>query len=109
MTRLTALLLAGVATVGFASATHAADLIIQEPIVSPGVVNVGGDWEGVYLGAFIGGATGTFDDAIDGETFDTGDSIGLSGWLVGVNAGANFYITDGIVGGLVGEMAWSDV
>jgi outer membrane immunogenic protein len=109
MTRLTALLLAGIATVGFASATHAADLIIQEPIVSPGVVDVGGNWEGVYLGAFIGGASGDFDDATDGDVFDLDDSIGLSGWLVGVNAGANFYITDGIVGGIVGDIAWSDV
>ncbi len=109
MTRLTALLLAGVATVGFASATYAADLIIEEPIVSPGVVDVGGNWEGVYLGAFIGGASGTFDDVTDGDVFDTDDSMGLSGWLVGVNAGANFYITDGIVGGIVGDIAWSDI
>jgi outer membrane immunogenic protein len=109
MTRFTAILLAGVATVGFSSATYAADLIIQEPVYSPGVVDVGGNWEGVYLGAFIGGASGDFDDATDGDVFDSGDSIGLSGWLVGVNAGANFYITDGIVGGIVGDIAWSDV
>ena len=109
MTRLTALLLAGIATVGFSSATYAADLIIQEPIYSPGVVSVGGNWDGVYLGAFIGGASGTFNDATDDTWFDEDDSIGLSGWLVGVNAGANFYITDGIVGGIVGDIAWSDV
>lgn len=109
MTRLTALLLAGIATVGFSSATYAADLIIEEPIMSPGVVDVGGNWEGVYLGAFIGGASGTFDDVTDGDVFDTDDSMGLSGWLVGVNAGANFYITDGIVGGIVGDIAWSDI
>lgn len=107
MTRLTALLLAGVATVGFSSATVAADLIINEPIVSPGVVNVGGDWEGVYLGVFGGGAAGTFDD-VDG-LFDPDDSMGISGWLIGVNAGANFYITDGVVGGIVGDIAWADI
>ena len=73
MTRLTALLLAGIATVGFSSATYAADLIIEEPIMSPGVVDVGGNWEGVYLGAFIGGASGTFDDVTDGDVFDTDD------------------------------------
>ena len=84
----------------------AADLIIEEPMV--GVVEAAsGNWEGVYLGAFVGGASGTFDD-VDG-LFDDGDSMGLSGWLVGVNAGANFYITDGIVGGIVGDIAWSDV
>jgi len=87
----------------------AADLIIDEPMMSPGTVEVGGNWEGVYLGAFIGGASGTFDDVTDGEWLDTGDSIGLSGWLVGVNAGANFYIADGIVGGIVGDVAWADI
>ena len=88
----------------------AADLIIEEPIYTPGVVDVGGNWEGVYLGAFIGGASGDFDD-VDGAWFlgDESDSIGLSGWLVGVNAGANFYIADGIVGGIVGDIAWSDI
>jgi outer membrane immunogenic protein len=87
----------------------AADLIIDEPMASPGMVEVGGNWEGVYLGAFIGGASGTFDDE-DGDWFEFEDeSIGLSGWLVGVNAGANFYIADGIVGGIVGDIAWSDV
>ena len=109
MTRLTALLLAGIATVGFSTATYAADLIIEEPVYTPGVVDVGGNWEGVYLGAFIGGASGTFDDSTDGDYFPADESIGLSGWLVGVNAGANFYITDGIVGGIVGDIAWSDV
>ena len=108
MTRLTALLLAGVATVGFASATYAADLIIQEPVYTPGVVSVGGNWEGVYLGAFIGGASGTASTDEDVPFFED-DSLDISGWMVGVNAGANFYITDGIVGGIVGDIAWSDI
>ena len=86
----------------------AADLIIQEPVYSPGVVNVSGNWEGVYLGAFIGGASGTAstDEAVP---FFEDDSLDISGWMVGVNAGANFYITDGIVGGIVGDIAWSDI
>lgn len=87
----------------------AADLIIDEPMASPGMVEVGGNWEGVYLGAFIGGASGDFDDATDGEFFSDGESISISGWLVGVNAGANFYIADGIVGGIVGDVAWADI
>lgn len=87
----------------------AADLIIDEEMVSPGVIEVGGNWEGVYLGAFVGGASGTFDEEEDDWFADEDDSIGLSGWLVGVNAGANFYIADGIVGGIVGDLAWSDI
>jgi outer membrane immunogenic protein len=86
----------------------AADLIIDEPMV--GVVEAAaGDWEGVYLGAFIGGASGSFDDTVDDGYPFYEDSIDLSGWLVGVNAGANFYIADGIVGGIVGDIAWSDI
>jgi outer membrane immunogenic protein len=102
--------LTSVSLLALAPATaSAADLIIDEPIMSPGVVDVGGNWEGVYLGAFIGGASGDFDDATDGEWLDEGESIGLSGWLAGVNAGANFYIADGIVGGIVGDIAWADI
>ena len=102
--------MASVSLLAMAPATAiAADLIIDEPMVSPGVIDVGGNWQGVYLGAFIGGASGTFDDATDDDVFAADDSMGLSGWLVGVNAGANFYIADGIVGGIVGDIAWSDV
>jgi outer membrane immunogenic protein len=109
MTRFTAILLAGVATVGLSSATYAADLIIDEPIVSPGVVDVGGNWEGVYLGVFGGYGSGSVTDEDDYGFFDDEDSMGIDGWLVGVNAGANFYITDGIVGGIVGDIAWSNI
>ena len=109
MTRLTALLFVGVAAVGFSSATYAADLIIQEPVYSPGVVDVGGNWEGVYLGVFGGYGSGSLTDEDEYGYFDAEDSMSLSGWLVGVNAGANFYITDGIVGGIVGDIAWSNI
>ncbi len=87
----------------------AADLMLDEPMASPGVVDVGGNWEGVYLGAFIGGASGAFTDANDGDWFGPGNAADISGWLVGVSLGANFYITDGVVGGIVGDVAWSDV
>lgn len=101
--------LASVSLLAIAPATvMAADLIIEEPIMSPGVVDVGGNWEGVYLGAFIGGASGTASTDEDAIFFED-DSMDVSGWLVGVNAGANFYITDGIVGGIVGDIAWSDI
>jgi outer membrane immunogenic protein len=86
----------------------AADLIIEEPIYTPGVVDVGGNWEGVYIGGFVGGASGTFDAEADDTWFDFDDSIGVSGWLLGVNVGANFYLTEGIVAGVVGDIAWSN-
>lgn len=108
MNRVAISLLAGVASLALVGAAHAADLIIDEP--TAGVVEMaGGNWEGVYIGAFIGGASGTFDDVNQNDWFDTDDSMSLSGWFVGVNAGANFYVTDGIVAGIVGDIAWSDI
>lgn len=86
----------------------AADLIIDEEMASPGVVDVGGNWEGVFIGGFVGGASGTYDADEDAYSLDDMD-VGVTGWLVGVNAGANFYIADGIVAGIVGDVAWADI
>jgi outer membrane immunogenic protein len=107
MKRLAISLLAGVAALSFISSAHAADLIIEEPPVV-GIVDVGGNWDGVYVGAFVGGAWGlvTDDDASLGLT---DDELELSGWLLGVNAGANFTLGNGIVAGIVGDIAWSDI
>ena len=102
MTRFATALLCGVAALAFASVTHAADLIIEEP--EAGVVEIAaGDWDGAYVGVFAGGAWGTYEDngPIGGEE-------DISGWLIGLAAGANFTVTDGIVVGVVADAAWSD-
>lgn len=99
MTRITLALLAGVATVGFMSTVQAADLIIDEP-EAPGYVAASGDWDGVFVGVFGGYAAGTLSGPTD---------IDVDGWLLGVNAGVNFTLTDSIVAGIVGDLAWSDV
>lgn len=108
MRHFTLSLLAGAAVLSMAAAVQAADLIIDEPAMTAGVVDVGGRWEGIYVGAFGGYTAGAFNDDIDGIWFDNGDEINVSGWLLGLNAGANFYLTDGVVGGIVGDVAWSD-
>src|SRR5690606_16004754 len=46
------------------------------------------------------------DDEFDG---DVDYDYDLSGWLAGVNIGANFTVTDGIVAGVVGDIAWSGI
>lgn len=99
MNRFVVALLSGAATAAFASGALAADLIIEEPMV--GVVETaGGDWDGVYIGAFTGYSFNHF------EWFPGEEDV--DGWLLGLNAGANFTLTDGIVAGVVGDIAWSN-
>lgn len=111
MKKLTLSLLTGVAVLGFASSGFAADLIIDEaPMPEVGVVDVG-NWDGVYIGAFVGGGWGTADH-IPGPGFPgdpDGNDLDLSGWLAGVTLGANFTVGSGIVAGIVGDLAWSNV
>jgi outer membrane immunogenic protein len=100
MNRFVIALLSGVAGLALVSGAQAADLIIDEP--AAGVVEVaGGNWDGLYVGAFVGGLAGTFEDDVPQE-YD------ISGWLAGVNLGANFTVADGIVLGVVGDVAWSN-
>lgn len=106
MNRFTISLLAGVAALSFISTAHAADLIIDQPAPEVGIVDVTNSWDGVFVGGFVGGAWGT---ATDDDLSLLTDDLDLSGWLVGVNAGANFTLTNGIVAGVVGDIAWSDI
>ncbi|WP_423066604.1 outer membrane protein [Devosia sp. CN2-171] len=106
--RLTTSLLAATAlTFGLASASYAADLIIEEPEAPIGIVDVG-DWNGAYIGASVGGAWGTQDGEYDDfwDYFD--ESYDLSGWLGGVQAGANFQM-DSFVLGIEGDISWADI
>jgi outer membrane immunogenic protein len=109
MNRIAISLLAGVAALGFISSAHAADLIIQQPEPVP-VVDVGGNWDGVYVGAFAGAGWGTVTDetgffgAVGSET-----DYDISGWQLGVNAGADFTVSEAIVAGIAGDIAWSDI
>ena len=100
MTRFSILAAVGVSALAMASAAQAADLIISEPMV--GVVESTGNWDGMFIGVFGGYGWGSTTD-------EFGASIDVSGWLVGVDAGANFYLSDGIVAGVVGDIAWSNM
>lgn len=93
--------LTAVSILALSASAQAADLIIDAP-VEAGIVDVGGNWDGVFLGGFAGYASGEY--AADG--FDTED---MDGWLLGAAIGTNFTLTDGIVAGVVGDLAWSTV
>lgn len=104
MNRLTLALLAGVAALGIASSSYAADLIVETPVV-PGVVDVSGNWDGAYVGVFAGYGWGEADHT----SLDPGNDLDLSGWLFGATVGANFTVGSGLVVGVVGDAAWSNI
>lgn len=109
MKHITTVLLATVAAAGLMSSAYAADLIINEPAPA-GVVDVSGSWDGAYVGVFAGAGWG-FADHNSGSppNFPNGYDIDLSGWLLGVQAGANFTVGNGLVAGVVADAAWSNV
>jgi outer membrane immunogenic protein len=104
--------LVGALAVGFVSTSYAADLILDEP-APVGVVQVSGNWDGVYLGVFAGGGWGLADHTNGGGgpcgTDDEGCDVNLSGWLVGLTAGANFTVSSGFILGVAGDIAWTDI
>jgi outer membrane immunogenic protein len=109
MKKFTLSLLAGVAALGYASAGYAADLIVETPIVEPGIVDVGGNWDGAYVGIFAGYGWGDVDHTgvLPGLFDDPGADLDIDGWLLGVKAGADFTVGSGVVVGVVGDLAWS--
>jgi outer membrane immunogenic protein len=83
------------------SSAMAADLIVDEPVYEA-AVTAAHDWNGAYIGVFAGYGWGNYEE---GGGFEAdGD-----GWLAGVALGANFTVTEGIVAGIVGDLAWSNV
>lgn len=102
-------LLAGALALGFVSTTYAADLIIEEP-AEVGVVDVSGNWDGAYIGAFVGAGWGLADHVPDGgPCAPDGCDVDLSGWLAGVTIGANFTVGSGIVAGVAADIAWANL
>ena len=82
-----------------ASSAHAADLI-----VAPVEMSNAYDWSGFYAGVIGGYGWGNTAFTAGGVT----TNIGTSGWLLGVDAGANAQ-WDMFVLGVEGDVAWSNI
>ena len=108
MNRTLITLLAGVAALGFASSTYAADLIVDAPEAAPMMAPASGNWDGAYIGAFAGYGWGTLTEE-DGVFAPAGTEFDLSGWQLGVTAGYNFTVSEAIVAGIAGDIAWSNI
>jgi len=81
------------------SSAMAADLIVEEPIAEAALA--ANDWDGVYIGVFGGYAAGTANAfALDQD---------IEGWLAGAAIGANFTVSEAIVAGIVGDIAWTNI
>ncbi|HEV2515359.1 MAG TPA: outer membrane beta-barrel protein [Devosia sp.] len=112
MKHITTILLATVAAAGLMSSAYAADLIIEQPMAEVGVVDVGGNWDGPYIGVFGGYGWGFADDDASQGGFGMavdGNDIDLAGGLVGVVVGANFAVSDGVVAGIAADLAWANI
>jgi opacity protein-like surface antigen len=93
------LLTAALAFVSSISAAAAADVpLIVDDQGSP--LALRGAWDGAFVGAFGGYSSGSLSAPVP---------IDLTGLLLGVNGGANFTLDNGIVVGVVGDLAWSNI
>lgn len=107
MKRIAIALLATAVGVGLMSSAYAADLIVSEP-EPVGVVDVGGNWDGPYVGVFAGYGWGKVEETDTTNLGFPDDVLDLSGWLLGATVGANFS-SGGVVFGVAADLAWSDV
>lgn len=96
------------ATLALTTAASAADLIIEQP---PVFVPPPATWDGAYIGIHAGGADGTETDN-QSEFYEDiaqpADTFDLTGWLIGLHAGANVQM-DNFVLGVEGVVDLTDV
>ena len=102
MKTLPLLIATSLSAVALTSIAHAADLIVDAAPVLPGVVETSGNWDGAYVGLFGGYGSATL--APEGAPVE----FEPAGWLLGVTAGVNYTLSNGIVVGVVGDLAWAD-
>lgn len=83
-----------------ASGTFAADLIVDDVAINAAAPSA--TWDGAYIGAHAGFATGTVDWEFSGG--GGGDSYDIDGWVLGGQLGYNWQV-DNLVFGLEADLS----
>jgi len=84
-------------------AAQAADLLIS---AAPEQAVASSNWDGFYAGMFAGHASGTLTTTDNFVTSPYEEDY--SGYLVGLQAGYNFTLSDNVVGGFAVDVAYND-
>jgi outer membrane immunogenic protein len=111
--KLTRVLLSSAAVIVMAGAAQAADLIVMDA-APMAVAPAAHDWSGPYVGVNVGGGMGTVDWT--GNYFFEDDTLAgtdegafdMSGWTIGVNAGANAQFGNFVLG-IDGDIDWTNI
>lgn len=98
----TAMAVAAVATL--TAAAHAADLVVDSPVVAAPAVS---SWDGFYVGVFGGYAKGTL-TTTDNNLIVSPYEEDYEGYLLGVQGGYNFHLSDNVVGGFSVDVAYNN-
>ena len=88
---------------GFSGASLAADLYLEE--AAPVVAESASGWEGFYAGIFAGYSSGTLTTTDNFVTSPYEEDY--ADYMVGLQAGYNFYLSDEIVGGFAADIAYN--
>lgn len=99
-------LLATVAVASFGSVAHAADLSAPMAPAAPAYVAPTTSWEGAYIGANIGYGSAHSDH---NDINTTVGDFDMTGGFVGGQIGYNFYLSDGVVLGVQGDIDWANI
>lgn len=92
----------GAAAVASSQSGVAADLQVETPVVASA-----SNWEGTYIGAFVGYGRGMAYQPDDESDYLPDYELPLEGATLGVTAGADFLISGSVIAGMVGDLAWS--
>ncbi|MDC9823750.1 porin family protein [Devosia sp. ZB163] len=98
-----ALLLSAASFALFSGAAQAADLLVS---AAPEQAVASSNWDGFYAGIFAGYAAGDL-TTTDNFLIISPYEAEYAGYLVGVQAGYNFHLTDNVVGGYSVDIAYN--
>jgi outer membrane immunogenic protein len=112
MRRVRYVLLVAAAVIGIVSVASAADLPVKAPIYKAPAVVYAPTWTGLYAGAIGGYATGPVHADPTGILPLIGAypvSFTADGGFAGGQLGYNYQFANGMVLGIVGDLAWADL